>query len=156
MIRRAQEKDLQRVNDLLHQVLEVHADGRPDIFIHGTKKYSDEELLKIFEDDKRPVFVYEDDGGIVQAYAFCIFEETKNVANLRDMLTLYIDDICVDQNCRGQGVATKVFEHVKKFAQEKNCNRITLNVWEMNPGARKFYEAMGMKPLKTVMESLLP
>ena len=30
MIRRAKAGDLNRVNDLLHQVLEVHADGRPD------------------------------------------------------------------------------------------------------------------------------
>lgn len=155
MIRRAQEKDLGRVNDLLFQVLEVHADGRPDIFIHGTKKYSDQELLEIFKDDARPVFVYQDQDGVVQGYAFCVFEETKSAANLRDEKRLYIDDICVDQNCRGQKIATRLFEHVTEFAKQQGCRRITLNVWEVNPGARKFYESMGMKPLKTVMESVL-
>ncbi len=155
MIRRAKATDLNRVNDLLHQVLEVHANGRPDIFIHGTKKYTDVELLDIFGDEKTPVFVYTDLAGEVQGYAFCIFEETKGVVNMHDMLTLYIDDICVDEKCRGQHIATQLYEHVVNFAKERGCYRITLNVWDINPGAQKFYEAMGMKPLKTTMETIL-
>ena len=71
------------------------------------------------------------------------------------MLTLYIDDICVDEKCRGQHIATELYEHVVKFAKESGCYRITLNVWDVNPTARKFYEAMGMKPLKTTMETIL-
>ena len=35
-IRRAIEKDMDRILALLTQVLEIHADARPDIFIHGT------------------------------------------------------------------------------------------------------------------------
>lgn len=155
MIRRAEAKDLNRVNDLLHQVLTVHADGRPDIFIHGTKKYTDEELLELFKDDSKPIFVHTDDSGYVNGYAFCVFEEVKNVTNMYDMKTLYIDDVCVDEVCRGQHIATKLYEYVEKFAKENGCYRITLNVWEINPGARKFYEAMGMKPLKTTMETIL-
>lgn len=155
MIRRAEEKDLSRVNDLLHQVLTVHADGRPDIFIHGTKKYSDEELLEMFKDDSCPIFVYTDETGTVQGYAFCIFEEVRGVANMHDMKTLYIDDVCVDEAVRGKHIATKLYEYVQNFARESGCYRITLNVWEINPVARKFYEKMGMKPLKTVMEDIL-
>ena len=37
-IRRAEEKDLGSVLDLLSQVLEVHAVIRPDLFISGTRK----------------------------------------------------------------------------------------------------------------------
>lgn len=155
MIRRAEAKDLGRINDLLFQVLTVHAEGRPDIFIPGTKKYTDEELLKIITDDSTPIFVYEDQQGIVQGYAFCIFEETKGVINMRDMMTMYIDDICVDEKARGQHIATELYEYVKTFAKASGCYRITLNVWELNETAGKFYEAMGMKPLKTTMETIL-
>ena len=56
-IRRAQEKDAERVLALLSQVLELHAALRPDIFVSGTTKYSRAELLEIFRDDRRPVFV---------------------------------------------------------------------------------------------------
>lgn len=155
MIRRAEARDLQRVNDLLHQVLTVHADGRPDIFIPGTKKYTDEELLRLFGDDSRPVFVYTDEQDTVQGYAFCIHEEVRGVTNMHDMKTLYIDDLCVDEAVRGRHIATRLYEYVEDYARRSGCYRITLNVWEINPTARKFYDRMGMKPLKTVMESIL-
>lgn len=155
MVRRAEPKDLSRINDLLFQVLRVHAEGRPDIFIPGTKKYTDEELLEIIADDSTPIFVYEDQQKIVQGYAFCIFEETKGVNNMHDMLSLYIDDICVDEAVRGQHIASSLYEHVLAFAKNTGCYRVTLNVWELNEPARRFYEAMGMKPLKTAMETIL-
>jgi len=60
-VRKATRDDLDRVNSLLEQVLEVHADGRPDIFKHGTKKYSDSELFEFFENDLTPVFVAENE-----------------------------------------------------------------------------------------------
>lgn len=155
MIRRATEKDLDKVNDLLEQVLTVHANGRPDIFIPGTKKYSDEELLQLFKDDSRPVFVSTDEDDRVTGYAFCIHEEIKNANNLHDMKSVYIDDICVDEALRGRGIASGLYRFVREYAKEKGCYHITLNVWQLNPNARMFYEAMGMLPLKTVMEDIL-
>ena len=35
------------------------------------------------------------------------------------------------------------------------CHNVTLNVWECNPGARAFYDTMGMTPLKTCLEQVL-
>lgn len=155
MIRRAQEKDIDRINALLQQVLMVHADGRPDIFIPGTTKYSNEELAEMMTDDNKPIFVSTDEDDFVLGYAFCIFEEIKNCNNMYDMKTLYIDDICVDEISRGKHVATGLYEYVKQYAKDNGCYRVTLNVWECNPGARKFYEKMGMVPLKTAMEMLV-
>ena len=155
MIRRAADRDLPAVNELLKQVLTVHADGRPDIFVPHTKKYTDEELLSLFRDDSRPVFVYTDENDRVWGHAFCVLEETRGVSNMRDRKRLYIDDICVDEAHRGQRIASALYEHVRAFAREQGCYHVTLNVWECNPGARAFYEAMGMKPMKTVMEDIL-
>lgn len=50
-IRRAQEKDIPRLIELLEQVLQIHADIRPDIFIPGTTKYTNEELADMIKDD---------------------------------------------------------------------------------------------------------
>ena len=50
-IRRAEQRDLPRLNALLYQVHRVHAEGRPDIFRLGNKKYNNEECLnKILTD----------------------------------------------------------------------------------------------------------
>lgn len=152
MIRRAVEKDLDAVNKMLLQVLKVHSDIRPDIFISKTKKYSDSELLEIFKNNDTPVFVWTDESDVACGYVFCCFEKTEGKNNMYDRKALYIDDLCVDENFRRKNIAAQLFEFTKQFAVEEGCDCITLNVWEHNDSARAFYDAMGMKPLKTMME----
>ena len=47
MIRDAKEKDIPRILKLLEQVLQIHADIRPDIFIPGTTKYTVSQLTEL-------------------------------------------------------------------------------------------------------------
>lgn len=142
------------INSLLRQVLEVHHKGRPDIFKGGVKKYTDTELSEILADDERPVFVAAE-GEKVLGYAFCIFQQHKDNNILTDIKTLYIDDLCVDENTRGTGVGKSLYEYVLDFAREKGCYNVTLNVWSCNEGAMKFYEKMGLLPQKVGMEKIL-
>ena len=51
-IRRAEEKDITGILNLLSQVLEVHAAIRPDYFISGTTKFTREELKKMIKHRK--------------------------------------------------------------------------------------------------------
>ena len=154
-VRRACEKDLAGVHKLLNQVLAVHAEGRPDIFRAGTRKYTDAELLAMFEDDAHPVFVAVGDDGAVLGHAFCELQDYRQSNSWQPIMSLYIDDICVDEKSRGKHVGTALYQHVIDFAREKGCHNVTLNVWECNPGARAFYDAMGMTPLKTCLEQVL-
>ena len=154
-IRRADSRDMDGINKLLLQVLMVHHNGRPDLFKSNTKKYTDEQLRAILADDCTPVFVGVDEDGQVLGYAFCIFQCHTDDNILTDIKTLYIDDLCVDEAVRGQHVGKRLYEHVLKFAKEQGCYNVTLNVWECNPGARKFYESMGLTPYKTGMEKIL-
>jgi GNAT superfamily N-acetyltransferase len=133
----------------------VHAKGRPDLFIEGQRKYTDAELAEIFADtEARPVFVAELDGRVV-GYAFCVFEVIPPSHSRRSVKSLYIDDLCVDECCRKSHVGTALYEYTATFAKENGCDRITLNVWELNAGARRFYEKKGLVPLKTMMEKML-
>ncbi|OUO32618.1 GNAT family N-acetyltransferase [Olsenella sp. An290] len=153
-IRRAGEADIEGVDRLLSQVLEVHAQGRPDLFRSGTRKYTDEELLGIFADDERPVFVAVEDGEVL-GYAFCVLQDATGSNSLQPILTLYLDDLCVDERCRGQHVGSALYAHVVSYARSRGCHNVTLNVWECNPSARRFYDAMGLVPLKTYLEQVL-
>ena len=156
MIRRAEKRDLNDVLRLLVQVDMVHHLARPDIFKGPATKYTDQELLEIFENDSRPVFVYTDEkDGKVLGYAFCIFQQHINDNVLTDILTLYIDDLCVDENCRGQHIGKRLYEYVLQFAREHGCYNVTLNVWAGNESARKFYESCGLLPQKYGMEKIL-
>ena len=152
-IRLATAGDLEAVNGLLRQVLALHHAGRPDLFRAEGKKYSDAELLEIFSNPGTPVFVY-DDGSAVLGYLFCALKQ-QDSGSLMPLTSLYIDDLCVAQSARGRHIGKALFEYAKAFAREKGCHNITLHVWECNPGARAFYEAMGLKPQYTSMELVL-
>jgi ribosomal protein S18 acetylase RimI-like enzyme len=153
-IRRAEFGDIEGILKLLVQVNMVHHNGRPDLFKGPTTKYSDIELKELVLDDTRPIFVCVE-GKEVLGHAFCVFQEHKEERLLEDCKTLYIDDICVDEAKRGAHVGQKLYRYVEDFARREGCHNITLNVWECNPGAKAFYEAMGMGVQKTGMEKLL-
>ena len=153
-IRRAQASDLKYIVKLLHQVHDVHSAHRPDIFRRGNRKYSDEEILKIIANDATPVYVADEDGEVL-GYAFCVIEEVKDTPSLMDMKSLYIDDLCVDEAIRGKHIGTALYEHVCAEAKACGCYRITLNVWNFNESAMRFYEKCGLSPLKTVMEKII-
>ena len=154
-IRRATESDMVGINKLLNQVLMVHHKGRPDIFKANCKKYTDEELREIIADDNRPIFVAEDEDGSVMGYAFCVFQQHINNNILTDIKTLYIDDLCVDENIRGRHIGKSLYDYVVSFAKDNGCYNVTLNVWSLNEGAMKFYEKCGLKPQKIGMEIIL-
>lgn len=153
VIRKAEARDLEAVNNLLRQVLGVHHSGRPDLFRKEGKKYTDEELLRIFQDPDTPVFVYEKEGTVL-GYAFCAINRQES-GSLMPVKTLYLDDLCVDQKARGQRIGKTLFEYVRAFAKEQGCHNVTLHVWECNPLARAFYESLGLVPQYTSMELIL-
>ena len=154
-IRRATYKDIGGINKLLCQVLMVHHNGRPDLFKGNVKKYTDEELLNIIEDDERPIFVGVNDEDEVMGYAFCVFQQQLNDNILTAVKTLYIDDLCVDENLRGQHIGKQIYEYVLDYAKKSGCYNVTLNVWSCNPNAQKFYESCGLMPYKVGMEKIL-
>ncbi len=154
-IRRAEEKDIPRIDALLSQVLEIHAALRPDLFVSGTRKYTDEELKGILKDDNTPVFAAVDENDVLAGYAFCVMNDYSGSNNMQPVRSLYIDDLCVDENARGAHVGRSLYEYVMAYAKEQGCYSVTLNVWEGNDSARAFYDRMGFGIQKTVMEKIL-
>ena len=151
-IRRAEKNDIPRVEEILYQVHDVHAAARPNLFIKGKKKYNAKDLEEIFEDETKPVFVCCDDSGLILGYAFCIDKSFSGNDSMNPDRMLYIDDVCVERECRGKHVGTVILDYVKKYALEQGYDRITLNVWDFNESARAFYDRNGFTPLKTTME----
>ena len=155
-IRRAENRDIPRIHELLTQVNNVHAHGRPDLFKAGNRKYTDRQLETIIANrEQTPIFVFVDDQDVVLGYCFCIIEQFINDNNRTDVKTLYIDDLCVDESYRRKHIAKQLYAYTLDYARNNGFYNITLNVWECNPGARAFYDKCGMKPLKTYLETIL-
>lgn len=154
-IRRAAEKDIPRIIDLLEQVLQIHAEIRPDIFIPNTTKYTNAELEEMLKDETKPIYVAVNEDDICMGYAFCQLQEQPFSNNMVPFKSLFIDDLCVDQSTRGQHVGESLFEYVKQEAKRLGCYEVTLNVWAGNTSAEKFYEKMSMKTKERTMEFIL-
>lgn len=154
-IRRACAKDTEKIMLLLSEVLELHAKIRPDIFISGRTKYTEDELKNIFNNEETPVFVACDENDAVVGYIFCQFRKRPFSTSMKDFKTLFIDDLCIDENCRGAHIGSRLFEFAKRFAKENGCYDVTLNVWEGNDSAMAFYRKMGMFVKETQMEIIL-
>ena len=152
MIRQATINDINGISNLLRQIQQIHFAGRPDIFKCNSQKYSASELKAIIANDATPIFVYVNDTKQIIGYVFCVITKTENSNTLNDRSTLFIDDLCVDASYRGQGIGMKLFEFAKKIAIKSQCEGITLNVWNFNTSAMRFYQKLGMEPLKTTME----
>ena len=153
-IRFAGVEDIPRMLTLLRQVGQVHHEIRPDLFRSGAQKYDETALAALLKDPRRPVLAAAEQGSLV-GYAFCILQETKDDPVLADRKVLYIDDLCVDVNCRGRGIATALYDRVCVYARELGCHAVTLNVWCGNDSAMGFYEKRGLKPQKIGMEYIL-
>ena len=154
-IRKATESDIDGILKLLLQIDKIHNEARPDIFKGPAYKYNKEELKELFENEKTPVFVYVDEHDNVLGHAFCVCKQEVNHNVLTDIKTLYIDDICVDENMRGKKIGKSLYDFVVDYAKENDFYNITLNVWECNPGAIEFYKKMGLVPQKIGMEIIL-
>ena len=150
-IKQAQPEHIPALLELLRQVGQVHHEIRPDIFRATCQKYDEITLLELLKDEKKPIFVAEEEQGVT-GYCFCQIREYRNSPALTDRLELYIDDLCVDEGRRGGGVAQALFAHANDYARALGCAFVTLNVWCGNDRAMAFYEKMGLRPRHIMME----
>lgn len=155
-IRKADINDIPDIERLLRQICTVHSVGRPDLFKADGQKYNTKQIKEIIEDESRPLFVaFDEDNQSVIGYAMCIVQKVENNTALHDMKTLYLDDLCVDENIRGQGIGKKLYEFLLDYSKKEGFYNLTLNVWESNKSAKKFYEKCGLSVQKTTLEKIL-
>ena len=153
-IRFAEKRDIPGLIRLLYQVGDVHHQIRPDIFRPGAIKYTEGELEAILADESRPIFVGTVEDKVL-GYCFCQLREYRGSTVLTDRKELYIDDLCVDEACRGRHVGKQLYDHTCAWAKEIGCNFLTLNVWCGNDSAMAFYEKRGLTSRSITMETEL-
>ena len=153
-IRFAKAQDVPGIIKLLQQVGSVHHEGRPDIFRENAQKYSSSQVLTMLGKQENPIFVAVEDEKVL-GYGFCMMEQYRDHSVMCDRLTLYIDDLCVLEECRGMHIGSAIYRKILEYAKYRGCYNVTLNVWSCNESAMKFYENMGLKPQKVGMEAIL-
>ena len=153
-IRFAKVEDVPHILALLRQVGSVHHQGRPDIFRSDAQKYGASQVIDMLDKPGTPIFIAAD-GETVLGYCFCFVKTHEKDPVICDFTELYIDDLCIDEKCRGQGIGKALYEAACRYARQRGCYSVTLNVWSCNESAMAFYKSLGMQPQKIGMEVIL-
>ena len=154
IIRPATVEDIPRLEELLYQVHGLHAEGRPDLFIPGCKKYTSDQLRELLSDTVNTLIFAAVLDGVLVGYCFCV-RQVQTAASMQKISTLYIDDLCVDAAMRGRGIGKVLYDYAVEFARDQGYYNLTLNVWACNPSALRFYEKCGLSVQKIGMELVL-
>ena len=153
-VRLARENELERVNELRMQVNTLHVEGKPDVFKPGFPEELRNYIHAIWKDPEQAIAVAVKDEVIC---GFAVLHHINRPENpfMRERDFLDIDEFCVDEAFRRQGIASAMIAFIRKFAQEKGFHRIELNMWEFNQDALAFYEAAGFRTFRRYMEMFI-
>ena len=153
-IRFAKPEDALQILGLLEQIGQVHYHIRPDIFQASAQKYGASQVLARMTNPETPTFVAVEDGKVL-GYSFCEIKRFCGHPVMADRKEMFLEDLCVDESARGKGVGRALHGFVCDYAKKLGCYSLTLHVWSNNAGAVRFYEEMGMKPQRYIMETIL-
>lgn len=151
MVRFAEEKDLDEINELRKQVNDIHVEGRPDMFKAGFGTEIRDFVKIIMNGENSDVIVAERNGIICGMV--CVDYVNKPESPYSKARSFYhVQEIAVDAKYRRQGVAKELLEFMIEDAKKKKLGKIELDVWEFNNSAIEFYQAVGFRPTRRWME----
>lgn len=79
-----------------------------------------------------------------QAVGFALF--FPNYSTFLGKAGMYVEDVCVLPECRGQGVGRAFFAELTRIAAARGYGRMEWSVLDWNRPAIDFYESLGAKP----------
>lgn len=139
MLELARTEDREAVNALALQVHAMHVAWRPDIYEMVDEVYTQERFRAAVKE--RSLYVARIGGAMAGYVAVKIRDfDWPGVVRRKVML---IDEICVDELCRGQGIGTEMMTEVRVLAKAFGCTDLQLNVNAHNDEAVGFYQKCG-------------
>ncbi len=93
--------------------------------------------------------------GLLRGLLACLILNNTSVAKpLSD--EVYIAVLVVDASMRGKGIGSLLMQAAFEIAQQNQCHSVVLDVANTNPDARRLYERLGFKLVRTIEFKYLP
>lgn len=151
IIRNMEVIDYKAIDKLMQQVYSLHVENRPDLYVALEHPLSINDFEELVQNNDVISVVAEENGGVI---GLCIVS-IRTKSGMIDKKIAYMDDLCVDESFRGQGIGKKLFSFASNMAKKKGAKRLDLMVWSFNNKALNFYEELGMKPQRYIFEKEL-
>ena len=139
MLELARFTDREAVNCLASEVHAMHVAWRPDIYEMVEELYSQERFAQSIKNHQ--LFVARI-GDAVAGYILLKIRE-YNWPGVVYRKVMVVDEICVDEICRGQGIGTQMMQDATALAKAFGCTDMQLGVYPQNDSAVSFYQKCG-------------
>lgn len=139
MLELAQSMDREAVNAIARQVHAMHVDWRPDIYEMADELYPEERFQNAVKE--RQLYVAKV-GGLTVGYVLLKIRNYDWAGMVRRKVML-VDEICVEESLRNQGIGKEMMEDVHALAKAFGCTDLQLGVYPQNDGAVAFYQKCG-------------
>lgn len=155
-IRKSVAPDYPGVSLLMDELHQMHVEARPDVYRALQPRMEKQEFISLLETDKRYLYVAESVGtGNILGYGSAQLTLIQGVELLLDRKMLYINELVVGSDGRGQGTGKKLMHALMELGRELQADSVELTVSTFNTGAQAFYEQMGLAVRSSRMEYIL-
>ena len=149
----AEEKDIEDIVNISHQVAEMHDTALPDYFKPISKDEEKGNIIELFKDERITVFKAVCDEKICGfLFLEMIHRASKGLqfSKLGCMLNLG-----VDEKYRNNGIGTALLKFTEQYVLEQGGEALDLSVFNFNQKAIKLYERLGYKVIDVSMRKVL-
>lgn len=148
IIRKLTLLDYEAADRLMQRLHDMHVEARPDLYVAVEHPYPLEEFEEKVTSEQFISLAAEEDGEII---GVC-FVELREKSLMVEMPVAMMNALCVDEASQRKGIATRLFEEATNRAKDAGAKRLDLMVWGFNDAARAFYEKLGMKEQRRILE----
>ena len=131
--------DREAVNAMAREVHAMHVAWRPDIYVMPEELYPEERFLEAIQG--RNLYVAQLADAVVGYVLVRI--RTAEAPGLVTRKVMLVDEICVEESCRNQGIGTEMMAEVRILAKAFGCTDLQLGVYPQNDEAVAFYQKCG-------------
>ena len=141
MLELARPEERPAINKLAEQVHRLHIQWRPDIYEPASELWSQSR----FDDAviQRQIFTAKVGAQIV-GYVLVRIRNYEMTGHVKRTVLL-IDEICVDETWRNQGIGTEMMVEIRAIAKAFGCTDMQLGVYPQNNQALSFYQKCGFR-----------
>ncbi len=153
MIRFIAKEDIQRVNELYLALFKLTALAEP---YYHKPTYQNEDFLKSVIDQQNGFvgYVYEKDD-LVVGFVIAQLQTSPPYACFKQLNSVYLMDIVIDEHYRGQGIGAKLIDKIKDWGVQNDVDYLELSVLAKNKKAYQLYLREGFEPYNISMRSRL-
>ena len=148
LIRKATNDDIGALRELY---LALEVDGvkyQPEHFVIGER--TADFFQSIFDSDNQDILVADIDG-ISIGFVHVMILQQKKVSCLKPQSVVYLQDLCVREDMRNNGIGAVLIRAAKDYGKEHKVDFIRTQVFPGNVDGMRFYERNGFcEMMKTI------